>query len=108
VNDSGHGIACSFPCIDEVKSLYEMIKRNRQMYSFAAKTHIRNAIWLVLVAAAFIAIGFWTKDDSPFRVYLIGMGLLFILGSTFAFLNSRKIARLSKGNTANPASKAQM
>ena len=108
VKDSGHGIACSSPCIDEIKSLYAAINRNKQVYSVAARASLRNAIWIFLLAAGFIIFGLWSKDDSTFRAYLIGMGVLFVLGSAFALLNSRKMARLSKGDTGSPVSKVPM
>jgi hypothetical protein len=108
VKDSGYGIACSSLCIDEIKSLYAAIKRNKLVYSIAARASLRNAIWIFLLATGFIAFGLWTKDDFPFSAYLLGMGLLFVLGSAFAFLNSRRMARLSKGDTVNPVSKGPM
>jgi len=105
VKDSGYGIACSLPCIDEIKSLYVAINRNKQVYSVAARASLRNAIWIFLLAAVFITFGLWTKGDSTFSAYLIGTGVLFVLGSAFALLNSRKMARLSKMDTADPVSK---
>jgi hypothetical protein len=108
VKDSGHGIACSLQCMDEIKSLYEVLNRNKQMYSIAAKTHSRNAIWLGLLAAGFIAFGLWIKNDIVFAVYLFGMGALFVVGATFSFLNSRKMVRMSISGTANPAPKSPM
>lgn len=108
VKDSGHGIACSSPCIDEIKSLYVAINRNKQVYSLGARASLRNAIWILLLAVVFITFGLWTKEDSTFRAYLIGTGVLFVLGSVFALLNSRKMARLSKMDTANPVSKVPM
>ena len=108
MKDSGHGIACSLPCIDEIKSLYVAINRNKQVYSVAARASLRNAIWIFLLAAVFITFGVWTKADFTFSAYLIGRGVLFVLGSVFALLNSPKMARLSKMGTANPVSKVPM
>ena len=65
------------------------------MYLIAAKNQFRNAVWLVLTAAVFIALGLLIRDDFRFMAFFIGMGVVMLLGSAFAFLSSRKIARLS-------------
>jgi hypothetical protein len=98
--DSGCGLACSPLCADEIKSLNAMINRSKKMYPIAAKNQFRSAIWLLLTAAIFITLGLWIRDDFRFMAFFIGMGVLMLLGSIFAFLNSRKIARLTNGNTA--------
>jgi hypothetical protein len=74
VVDSGCGLACSLPCQDEIRSLYAMMNRSKKMYPLAARNQSRNAIWLVLTAAVFIASGLWIKADVPFMAFLIGMG----------------------------------
>lgn len=100
VIDSGSGLVCSRPCEDEIKSLNALKNRTKKMYSIAAKNQSRQAIWLVLTAAVFIASGLIIRADFQFMAFLIGMGVLMLLASVFAFLNSRKIARLSDKNNA--------
>lgn len=96
VEDSGHGIACSFPCVSEIRSLYAAISRNKKVYSIAAKAGLRNAIWFFLLGGIFFAFAVWTEiKDSPFMMYLFGMGALMIVAGVFALVNSRKMARLS-------------
>jgi hypothetical protein len=84
-----------------------MIDRSRKMYPIAAKNQSRSAVWLVLIAAVFIGLGLLIRDDFRFMAFFIGMGVVMLLGSAFAFLNSRKIARLSDGNPAGSPPKVQ-
>ena len=96
VKDSGHGIACSLPCISEIRSLYAAISRNKKVYSVAAKAGIRTAIWFFLLGGIFVAFGVLTEiRDSPFMMYLFGMGALMLVAGAFALVNSRKMSRLS-------------
>jgi len=82
--------------MSEVRSLYAAISRNKKVYSIAAKAGIRNAIWFFLLGGIFFAFGVWTEvKDSPFMMYLFGMGALMVVGGAFALVNSRKMARLS-------------
>jgi hypothetical protein len=103
VTDTGRGIACSPSCVEGVNSLHAFFNKNKQMFSIAAKNHLRSAIWLVLLAAGFIIFGFWIEGDTPFRAYLVGMGVLFLVGAAFALLNSRKMARMAKTDAADPS-----
>lgn len=107
VIDTGCGLACSPACEEEVKSVHVMISRSKKMYPIAAKNQSRTAIWLVLTAALFIALGLLIRDDFRFTAFFIGMGVVMLLGSAFAFLNSRKIARLSDRNPAGSPPKLQ-
>ena len=107
VIDSGCGLACSTACEDEIKSLHAMIDRSKKMYPIAAKNQSRNAVWLVLTAAVFIALGLVIRDDFRFMAFFIGMGVVMLLGSAFAFLSSRKIAQLSDRTPAGSPPKVQ-
>jgi hypothetical protein len=100
-HDTGHGIACSALCKQEVDTLDEMVKKNRQIYPLAAKAGLRNAIWYALVAMAFIAVGVFIRLDY-FSIFMIGLGALFIVMAGLTFLNSRKMSRLAKGDSPGP------
>jgi len=90
--DSGWGLVCSQQCEDEVKALRAMVERNRKMVPFAAKTHMRSAIFLFALAAVFF--GFGLAVWAPISIYMVAVGLIMLLGGGFAVLNSRRVAKL--------------
>jgi hypothetical protein len=97
--DTDHGVICSASCKQEVDSIDEMMKKSKQIYPLAAKAGFRNAIWYLLVALVFITLGVVTKVNF-LSVFLIGLGVLFIMMAALTFLNSRKMSRLAKGDVA--------
>jgi hypothetical protein len=64
------------------------------MYAFAPKTHLRNALFLVILAAVFI--GFGIVSDSRFlSAYMTAFGIAMLCGAAFSFYNSRKITKMA-------------
>jgi len=88
--DSGVGVVCSQACEDEVRSVRAMLERSRKMYPLAAKTHLRNAIWLTALAAVFIVWGLISEHGA----FMFAIGAVMLLGAVFAALNSRRVAKL--------------
>ncbi|HUB02824.1 MAG TPA: hypothetical protein VL983_09060 [Terriglobales bacterium] len=88
--DSGVGVVCSQACEDEVRSVRAMMERGRKMYPLAAKTQLRSAIWLVALAAVFIAWGLISEHGA----FMIVIGAVMLLGAGFAGFNSRRMAKL--------------
>lgn len=91
--DSGVGVVCSQACEDEVRAVRAMLERSRKMYPLAAKTHLRNAILLVAMAAVFIIFGL-IAGHGFMSNYLVVFGVVMLLGAGFAAFNSRRMAKL--------------
>ncbi len=89
--DTGVGLACTVACEVQVKRLQAMIERTQKVYVFGARTHTRNAIWLFVLAVFMLTFG-WIGDRNA---YLIGVGLVMLLGSVFSWLNSRRLTKLN-------------
>lgn len=69
------------------------MERNRKMLPLAAKTHLRNAVWLLALAAIFIGFAF-TQREGGFPVFLIALGAVMLLGAAFSIFNSRRLKKL--------------
>jgi hypothetical protein len=91
--DSQWGIVCSATCEDEVKAVRAIVERNRKMLPMAAKTHMRNAIWLFAMAAVFIGFAL-VQHEGSFPIFLIALGLIMVLGGVLSILNSRRMQKL--------------
>jgi len=92
--DLGIGIVCSEPCEAEIRTLHSMVRRNRKMYAFAPKSHLRNAIFCLMLAAPFIGFGLVSKSRF-LSLYLTVSGVVMLCGAAFSFYNSRKIAKMA-------------
>ena len=88
--DSGVGVVCSQACEDEVRSVRAMLERSRKMQPLAVNAHLRSAIWLVALAAVFIAWGLISDHGA----IMVVIGAVMLLGAAFAGFNSRRMAKL--------------
>jgi len=88
--DSGAGVVCSQACEDEVRAVRGMLERSRRMQPFAANAQLRTAIWLVALAAVFIAWGLISEHGAM----MVVIGAVMLLGAAFAGFNSRRMAKL--------------
>lgn len=91
--ESGFGLVCSGPCEQEMLGLKASMERNRKMLPLGAKAHVRNAIWLLLMAAIFIGFAL-TQREGGFAIFLIALGAVMLLGAAFSFFNSRRLKKL--------------
>jgi lipopolysaccharide export LptBFGC system permease protein LptF len=91
--DTGLGLACGPACEEELKALRGMIERNRKVYSLAARTHARNAIWFTVLAVMLIAFG-RIAQRGFMSSYLIVFGIVMLLGAAFSAFNSRRMSKL--------------
>lgn len=91
--DSGYGLVCSPSCEQEVQNLRGITEKNRKMLPIAAKTHLRNAIWLMLMAAIFIVFGLIQREGG-YALFLLALGTVILLGAGFSALNSRRLKKL--------------
>ena len=94
--DSDVGIVCSPQCEGEVRSLKEMVDRNKQAFPLVAKTHARNAILLTLFAVGFLAFSAIERSDSFLFPFFLSFGAILGIGAIFSFLMGRKFSKASR------------
>ncbi len=97
--DSGVGIVCSAACESEVRVIHALLERNKNLSAFAPKAHLRQAVFLAMMAILFVGFGLYSKYRFM-SAYLIAFGVVMFCGAAFSLFNSRRIARMaSSGRT---------
>jgi hypothetical protein len=81
VKDSGQGIACSLPCLSEIRSAYAVTTRNRKLRWMNTKSRNRMPIWFLVIGGISIAVGIWTREKAPpliLDLTVLGVILVFL------------------------------
>jgi hypothetical protein len=94
--DTPVGLVCSDRCEAEVRSIKEIVERNRKMLPVAARSHMRSAVILFAMCIIFFGFGTLQERSSSFQLFLIAMGTVMLMGAGFAVLNSRRITKLQR------------
>jgi len=82
-----NSIACSMTCIEELKQIDSIIKRNKQSYKTTSSSLLRSAFMYLGFGLVFIIYGLISKGLMGFLSIL---GILFIIGGIFNIISAKK------------------
>lgn len=99
VKDTEVGVVCSPKCEEEVRSIKTLMDRSKQAFPLAAKTHLRNSIFITLFALGFLAFSLVDRNDPFMFPFLLSFAVIFSLGALFSFLMSRRFTKASRTQT---------
>lgn len=93
--DVGNGIACPDGCEQEVRSLNELLQRNKTSSQKTGYAYQRNAVVLLLIALGFVYLAFDAFRDNrqPIFVMTTGSAIIFFLAAFFNYSTSRKFLK---------------
>ena len=92
--DEGYGLACRQSCTSEVKALWQIIQRNKDVYQKTAAVYLRGAILYALMALIFAFFPYlYPSVGSELRYLFFGMGGVMLVGSIVNLINASRIKK---------------
>lgn len=87
LTDLGDGLACTATCIEEVQTINKLINHNKKASKTTTGTWKMTGAFYMVVGTLFMttSIFYFRKPD----VFLIGLGLIFVLFGLYSVLKSR-------------------
>jgi len=85
--DMGNGIACKGACEEEVRSLTELVNRNKKAYKRTGATYYRLSLFLVLAGGFFVYYGL---QDAVLTNFVVPVGVIFLIGAGFMIYSGMK------------------
>ncbi|NVO10811.1 MAG: hypothetical protein HXX16_12665 [Bacteroidales bacterium] len=82
-----NGIACTSTCIEEVKLINSLIKRNKKSYKTASGAYYRNAFIYAFFGLVFIVFGIISDGLMAFTIII---GVVFFIGAALSVNSGRK------------------
>jgi hypothetical protein len=96
--DEGFGLACKNSCEAEVKAVWQLIERNKQVSLRTSAVYLRMAALYGLMAAFFLVFQLVVKSVPVEIEYLFnGFGVLCLVGSFFQLVNANRMKSLNAG-----------
>ena len=96
--DVGNGVACAGACENEVKSLNELIRRNRTSAQRTSYAYTRNAVVCALIALIFVYLSVDAFQSSRTTLLIVTGGSAIIF-SMAAFFNYSAAQKFMKGGS---------
>ena len=93
--DVGNGVACAGDCEQEVRSLNELIRRNRTAAQKTGYAYNRNAIVCALIALVFGYLSFdaFHSGRTPLLVVTAGSTVIFAMAAFFNYSAAQKFLK---------------
>jgi hypothetical protein len=93
--DVGNGIACLNSCEQEVRSVNELVQRNKTSSQKTGYAYQRNAVVSLLIALIFAYLSFdaYREDRQPVLVMTTGSAVIFFLAAFFNYSTSKKFMK---------------
>src|SRR5262245_57524308 len=93
--DEGFGLACKNRCEAEVKSLWQLIERNKRVSLRTSAVYIRLAVLSGLMGIFFFGFPYVIKNlPEEIHYLLYGFGMLCWVGALLNLVNARKLRSL--------------
>jgi len=93
--DVGNGVACSGACENEVKSLNELIRRNRTSAQRTSYAYTRNAVVCALIAVIFVylSVDAYQSSRTTLLIVTAGSAVIFSMAAFFNYSTAQKFMR---------------
>jgi len=93
--DVGNGIACLNSCEQEVRSVNELVQRNKTSSQKTGHAYQRNAVVSLLIALIFVYLGVdaYRENRQPVFVMTTGSAVIFLLAAFFNYSTGKKFMK---------------